>query len=180
MGLGSLIVIAEGFPIRDGLIGFGLFSFLSLALFGYIYNKWEEFNQKPAIQPSEESASQQKSSYKQGYARGEEFREAWAERIFDLPGVIWTVGTLIGIFLSLAMWVLVGVGYEFAGVLALTGGMAFLGISVMADTLRLSQKTDLNFRWWFYFLLVIIPMVNFIFGFVWLARKRQKTGSALN
>lgn len=186
ISLSSLIVIAEGFPLTDGLIGFGIFGFISLIFFGYILNKWEIYKQKPAIQPSEDIedtdvdlsdiSDEWRESWQEGQERGEDIRE----RLDQLPSMIWTIGILVGAFFGVVTWILAVQELENAVVVALAGSLVLVPFSIMADIGRLNRTTNFNFRWWAYVVPAIIPLVGWIFGFVWLARKRQKTGSAID
>lgn len=177
IALSSLIVIVDGFPVTDALIVSGVTGFISLICFGYIYNKWEVYNQKPAIQPTElRSDNEEDVDWEK---KGEKIGEKTVGVIHSIPNVAWSIGILVGILLGFAQWVLVGLEFESGFTIALVGGVVILSYSIMGDTRRLNRNTDLEFRWWFYTILGAIPAVGFIFGLVWLGRKKQKTGSAI-
>jgi hypothetical protein len=184
ISLSSFILIADGFPLTDGLILFGVFGFISLSFFGYIYSKWEIYKQKPAIQPSEkientdvdlgEISDEWRESWQEGQERGEAIRE----RLDQLPSIIWTIGILAGVFFGVVTWILVVHEMTNAVFVALLGS-SLVPISIMPDIGRLNRTTNHNFRALAYCLPAAIPLVGWIFGLVWLARKRQKTGSAI-
>jgi len=183
IALSSIIVIADGFPITDGLIGFGIFGFISMVFFGYIRSKWEIYKQKPAIQPNEDTTevdlSEAKDEIRESWETGRERNKEIRERLDSLPSIIWFSGILIGIVSGIAVWVLAAQGLENAMVIAIMMSMVFVTFSIMADIGRLNRTTGSQFKWWVYVTPAVIPVIGFVVGFAWLARKKQKTGSAI-
>lgn len=176
----SLAVIFDTATVQTGLTGFGVFGFFALVCFGYIRRKWELYKQKPAIQSNvSKEGEQDKNSpgIRESYERGEEIGDGIREKIDSLPSPVWTAGVLFGIALGLSSWVLAGLELINAFGIVMVASIVFLVFSIMEDIGRLNRATDLDFNWWAYALPAMVPVVGFVFGFVWLLRKRQKTGT---
>lgn len=192
VALSALIVIFDTATLQTGLTGFGIFGFLAMICFGYVANKWETHTQNPAIQPSEdveggvsfgEVSNELRESSQEGRERGERWAEQSASRFNRfrdrIPHGVWSISVLIGIGLSLVVWPLILMDYDTAGPFVMVLGAGFLGFSIMFDGLEANRSNDLQFRYYAYVLPAMIPGIGFLFGIVWLLRKRQKLGSVL-
>lgn len=179
IALASLIVIFDGFPVRDGLIAAGVFGFLSMIGFGYVARKWEVYKQKPAIQPSEnveeadidlgDVSDELRESWREGRERGDRFQE----RINNIPDWAFNAVILTGAILSLSVWVTAVYELETAMMVGLIGGLVLVGMGVALDVERTNRVRDTHFRAWFWSILAIIPLVGWIAGVGWIIRRRR-------
>lgn len=93
-----------------------------------------------------------------------------------IPNGIWSYGVLLGCLLWLSLFGLLGNETAFAWVLFTAWVM--LPVTIYLDSIEVKQNEDWRPRGWAYALLSLIPIGGFLFGFLWLGRRRQKTGSA--
>lgn len=120
-------------------------------------------------------------SWQEGSNRGEtavnDLNSRYYQFVTSVPPLVWSVGVLLGSALSFSVWIFAGAGTENAMSIGLIGGMVMLFFSVLIDLQRVNQiNEDVNFRWYVYVILATIPLIGWLFGLGWLARKRQKTG----
>jgi hypothetical protein len=192
----SLIIIADGFPIIDGLIAAAFTGAIGAFFGGIVYAGYRSARARPAdvstggdIEGADSTDAPARPSIQDrieswdGEAAGEEA----AERINNvgpavvaaLPGWTWTAGVLLGIALHLSQWVVTGQDSEIGIGVALLGGIIVSFVSVVGDTHRVKWSTEYAPRWWFWTIPAMIPLFGWIFGLAWLIRKRLKTGSVV-
>lgn len=172
IGLASFAIIFDGYSVVYGLAGFAFFGVLGLAGVGYAYNKWQYHRSSPVAEsdagPDQSAVASLQESWWEGKERGENIRE----RFYALPSAVFAGSIAFGVVLTFAPWVLVGSGFENAGILVLIAGMAWLGMSIVIDCERIREVHDKNPRWYFWGVLGLIPLVNWIGGLLWLWRRR--------
>lgn len=129
-----------------------------------------------------EASTEIRESWHEGSERGDRAVKGFYERIIlGGPIWIWSVGVLFGSLLSFSVWISAGVESDAALGIGLIGGMLVLFLTVLLDIERTNRlHENLNFRWYAYVVPAVIPLIGWMFGLLWLARKRQKTGSALS
>lgn len=179
MALASLIVIFDGFPVRDSLIAFGFLAFLSAIGFGYVARKWEVYKQKPAIQPHETLESEDidstsvteewREAWKEGQERGDRYRD----RIDHAPDWVFNAVIVTGVMISLSVWVVAVLELETAMIVSLIAGLAVLGLGVTVDVERTNRVYGTGFRWWFWGVLAVIPLIGWIPAIGWMIRRRR-------
>lgn len=172
LGIAGIISIAGillGIPF---LIGGLVISYASVELIKWAFNKEEEWDRSTPIKPDEPKISQvdfgDKFTNRLGYLK--------ATISEGVPVGIWSHLVLLGSLLWLSLFVLLENDSIF-GVVLFTAWV-LLPLSIYLDTIEVRQNHAWNPKWYLYVLLSLIPIAGSIFGFVWLARKRQKTGSA--
>ncbi|WP_121822114.1 hypothetical protein [Halostella salina] len=189
MSLASLIVIADGFPVMQGLTVAGFTGFIAAVFLGIVYAGYKGGQRGPTDEPigsSGNNGSESKSiseSWQEGSERGERWAEqinaAYYAAVHALPSWLWTVGVLLGCVLSFAMWPAAAAENETAMGISLIAGGGLLFFVIVVDSLRLNDAYDeLNFRWWFWSILAFLPLIGWLFGLAWLWRRRRKTASA--
>lgn len=189
MALASLIVIADGFPVLQGLTVAGFTGFLAAVFLGIVYAGYKGGQRRPTNEPlgSSTGSGGESKSMTESWQNGAERGEEWADRINEvyyaaihaLPTWLWTVGVILGCILSFAMWPTAAAENEAAMTISLIAGGGLLFLVVLIDTLRVNhQYNDLEFRWWFWSVLAFVPLVGWLFGFAWLWRRRKGTASA--
>lgn len=175
IALSSLIVIADGFPVRDGLIVAGITGFIALFFFGYIYNKWQTHKSKPA-QPTQESDGDGNSkSFRESWEEGKERGEDWKAKMDVAPDWVFNAVVLTGCMLSLSVWGVALLEFETALLISLLLGMLGLYLAVTLDVKRTNRVYGSGYRWYAYGIPAAIPLIGWVFGIVWLYRKRGTT-----
>jgi len=187
IALVSLLIIFTGFPVVDGLIVFAFTGSIGAFFGAIVYAGIAAGRRKPTDPPIGTGIQETTESWD-----GEAAGEAAAERINNLgPAIIaalpawtWTAGVLFGIVLHWLLWAAALQDSEIGVSIGLLGGIIVSFIAVVADTHRLkwtaadSDNGDgYSPRWWFWTILAVLPLFGWIFGLLWLARKRQKIGS---
>ena len=179
IALSSLIVIVDGFPVRDGLLVAGITGFISLFFFGYIYNKWQTHKSKPAQPATEPGNNSESKSFRESYEEGKERGENWKDKMDAAPDWVFNAAVLFGCMLSLSVWGVALLEYETALLVSLLLGMLGLYLAVVLDVKRVNRVHGSEFRWYAYGIPAAIPLIGWLFGLLWLARKRKKTGTAV-
>jgi len=181
----TLVLIATGFPIIDGLTVFAFTGGIAAFFVAIVYTGYRSMRRGPTEQPlgaPDEPSESDMSAWERGSERG----GAAAERINNigpaivaaLPAWTWTVGVLLGVVLHLSLWVATAQESEIGMSVGFLGGMIVSFAAVLSDTKRLEWRGDeYSPRWWFWTVLAMIPLFGWIFGLLWLVRKRLKTGS---
>lgn len=131
-----------------------------------------------------EASEEIKKSWQEGSERGdtvsEEINSRYYQLISNTPSFIWTLGILLGSILSFSVWIFAVAESDTAGIIGLIGGMLVLFFTVLIDLQRVNWiNDDLRFRWYLYVVPVLMPLIGWVFALLWLARKKQKTGSAI-
>jgi hypothetical protein len=181
----TVIVIFDGFPVVDGLIVFLFTGGVGAVLLGVVYAGFRAGRRGPTDSPTGQREKQK--SITESWQEGAERGDAIAEKIGQLgpaivgalPSWTWTVGVFLGIILHLSLWVVTGQESEIGMGVALLGGISVSFAAIVADTFRVNWEGDYSPRWWFWMILGTLPLFGWIFGLLWLARKRQKTGSVV-
>jgi len=180
----SLIMIFTGFSVTSGLTVAGFTGFIAAVCFAIVRAGYKQSQRKATDQPKheEQESKSLKESMREGHVRGERIGEQINSLgpaiVAAVPAWTWTAGTMLGIVLSLSLWYSAAVENETGMMLGIIGGGLLLFFSVMIDAYRLNwADNDLHFRWWFYSVLSFLPLIGWLFGTVWLLRKRQKTGN---
>ncbi|MDB2237579.1 hypothetical protein [Halorubrum ezzemoulense] len=180
IALTSLIIIGTGFPIIDGLTVFVFTGSIGAGLLGIVYVGYKSSKQGPTGSPDGTSVQDRIESWD-----GEEAGEAAAKRINSigpaliaaLPTWTWTAGVIIGVVLHLSLWLATVEESEIGMGVSLIGGITVSVFAIVADTRQVKWTTDYSPRSWFWAILGAIPLFGWIFGVMWLLRKRQKAGS---
>lgn len=185
----SLILIFDGFPVVDGLTVFLFTGGIGAVLLGIAYAGYAGFRAGQRRGPTDPPTGERgdDKSISESWQEGAERGDAIADKIGQLgpaivavlPGWAWTVGVLLGVVLHLLLWVVTGQESEIGMSVALLGGVSVSFAAIVADTFRVKWKSDYFPRWWFWTFFGILPLFGWIFGLLWLARKRQKTGSVI-
>ena len=169
-GIVSIVGILLGIAF---LIGGLVISYGSVELIKWGFNKEEEWDRSTPIKPDEPELSQadfgDKFTNRLGY-----LKTTISEGV---PVGIWSYFVLLGSFLWLSLFVLLENDSIF-GVVLFTAWV-LLPLSIYLDAIEVRQNYAWDPRWYLYVLSSLIPIAGSIFGFVWLVRKRQKTGSAI-
>lgn len=188
IALATLVVIFTGFPIVDGLIVFLFAGGIGAALLGIVYGGFRAGRRGPTDRPTHGERAEEETSIAESWQDGIERGDAFADRVGQLgPAIIavlpswtWTAGVLLGVVLHLALWVVTGQEGEIGMSVALLGGITVSFAAILGDTFRVKwRENDYSPRWWFWTILGMIPLFGWIFGLLWVGRKRQKTGSAV-
>lgn len=179
----SLLLIFTGFPVIDGLTVVAFTGGIGAFFAGIVYVGYRSARRGPTEQmfgePSEDP------ELEQSWERGSERGEAVADSINSfgpaivaaLPPWTWTAGIFLGITLHLSLWVATVQESEIGMGVGLLGGIIVSFAAIVSDTYRVKWTTEYSPRWWFWGILGITPLFGWIFGLLWLVRKRQKTGS---
>jgi hypothetical protein len=184
----GIIVIFDGFPVIDGLIVFLFAGGMGAALLGIVYAGVRAGRRGPTDRPTRGGGGGRETSIGESWQDGIERGDAIADKVGQLgPAIIavlpswtWTAGILLGVVLHLALWVVTGQESEIGMGVALLGGITVSFAAIVADTHRLKWgESGYSPRWWFWTILGIIPLFGWIFGLLWVGRKRQKTGSVV-
>jgi hypothetical protein len=180
----SLLVIATGFPVIDGLTVAVFTGGIGAFFIGIVYVGYRSARRGPTEQifgePSEEPESAQSA-----WDRGRERGEAAGDRVNNLgpaivaalPACTWTAGILPGIALNLSLWIATAQESEIGMGVGLLGGIIVSFTAIISDIHRVKWTGEYSPRWWFWTILGIVPLFGWVFGLLWLTRKRQKTGS---
>jgi hypothetical protein len=182
IALASLIIIADGFPVMQALTVAGFTGFIAAVFLGVVYAGYKGGQRGPTDAPLGSSSGESKGmsdSWQDGAERGERWAEqinaAYYAAVHSLPTWLWTVGVLLGVVLSFALWPATAAENETAMSITLIAGGGLLFLVIIVDTLRLNDAYDeLNFRWWFWSILAFVPLIGWIFGLLWLWRRRSK------
>lgn len=182
IALVTLLVIATGFPIIDGLIVFAVTGGIGAVLLGIVYAGIKNKGRGPTDPPVGTEMNETVESWD-----GEAAGEAAAERINNLgpaivaalPAWTWTAGVSLGVMLHLSLWVATAQDSEIGMGVGLLGGMIVSLAAVAADTHRVKWSKKYSPRWWFWTFPAVVPLFGWIFGLTWLLRKRQKTGTVI-
>lgn len=186
IAVGSIVIIFTGFPVMGALYVAGFTGFISAVCFAIVRAGYRQSKRKATDQPKHET--RESKSISESWEEGAERGERIANRINSIgPAVVhavpawtWSVGTVLGIILSLSLWYSTAIEDEAGMMIGILGGGLLLFFSIMIDAYRLNwADNDLQFRWWFYSVLAFVPLIGWLFGLLWLARKRQKTGSVV-
>jgi RNA polymerase subunit RPABC4/transcription elongation factor Spt4 len=190
--LASLIVIVDGYSITQALPVVGLTGFISAVFLGIVYLGYKGARRGPTDEPigsGDSDGSGDSKSLTESWEEGSERGERWVEQatavyysaVHGLPSWLWTVGVVLGVVLSFAMWPAAVTGNETAISISLLGGGGLLFFVVLLDTLRLTDAHDeLNFRWWFWSIPAFLPLIGWLFGLTWLWRRHSKVNAVSN
>jgi len=183
----SGILVFDGFPIMDAFYVFAFTGAIAAVCFGIVYSGYHTAKRGPT-DPALGEGNGESESVTDSWKDGEEIGEEIGERINSLgpatvdalPEWTWTAGVILGVALNFSVWVTAVMENESAMMIGIFGGGVLLFLSIVTDAYRLNwADNDLHFRWWFYSILAFLPLIGWLFGLAWLARKRQKTGSLI-
>lgn len=180
IALVTVIVIATGFPILDGIAVILFSGTIGAGLAGIVYAGYRSGQRGPADPPVGSGMQETVESWDgeaAGEAAAEQINSIGPAVVAALPQWTWTAGVLLGIVLHLSLWVATVQESEFGMGVGLIGGMLVSVIAIAGDASRLKWRSDgYSPRVWFWMILGAIPLFGWIFGFLWLIRKRQQTG----
>lgn len=179
--LGYFPLIGYIIAILISLTGAGIILGIGIVI-GILAVEAKVSDAKPTNFPNkvDDEEEDQKTAWEKGEERGEKVNQTVRIIVSEIPSWIISVSIVLGIILSLSIWFTVPLESELAMSISLIGGSTLLFFSILIDVHRVNWADDeLEFRWWFYSVLSFVPLIGWLFGLGWLARKRQKTGSAL-
>jgi len=176
-----IVLVADGFPLLDGLLGFALFGGIGAVFAGIVYAGYSEIKRGPTDPPTGTGMLETVESWDgkaAGEAAGERINSLGPAIAAALPPWTWTAMVLFGVVLQLSLWVAVAQESEIGMSIGILGGLFVPFVAIATDTHRIKwASSEYSPRWWFWTLPGILPMFGWIFGLAWLARKRQKIGS---
>ena len=183
-GFVILITPLFGVPILSGLVGGAIFvgagSFQGLVAefvgkFGTYYvvkqdeNEANSVESKPFLQQIRDAQQDENN-----------LKNRWRRWVDQLPSVVFSSVIFTGFTFSLIAVVVIGNDQPIAGVpvedvylLPLFAGAILMYSAVVSDVGRLNRRYEGNFRWWFWSILVIVPVIGIIPGAVWIWRRRR-------
>jgi hypothetical protein len=179
----SLFIITTGFPIVDALT-VAVFTGSIGGFFGAIvYAGVRSARRKPTDPPTGAGIQETVESWDgeaAGESLGKRINNIGPAVVAAVPNWTWTVGVLLGIVLHLSLWVTTAQESEIGMSVGFLGGMTVSFVAIAGDTHRVKWRDDGYLpRWWFWTVPAMIPLFGWIFGILWLARKRQKTGAVV-
>lgn len=153
IALSSLIVIADGVPVRDGLLVAGITGAIALLFLAFVNKKWQDHRSKPA-QPvgraSGENADSESKSIRESWDEGKERGENWTDRIDAAPEWVFNAAVLFGCVLSLSVWGVALLEFDTALLVSLLLGMLGLYLSIVLDVKRMNRVYGTGFKWYAY------------------------------
>lgn len=180
----SIILVFDGFPLTDAFYVFAFTGTIAAICFGLVYQGYQTSERGPTDKaPGQDRESKSMSeSWQDGAERGEAIADrvnnTWPAIVAVLPTWTWTAGVVLSAVLNFSVWVTAVQENETGMLIGIAGGGLLAVFSILADSKRLNWSNDeWRFRWWFWSILAVIPLIGWLFGLAWLARKRQKTGS---
>jgi uncharacterized membrane protein YqjE len=181
IALSSLIVIADGVPVRDGLLVAGITGVIALFFLAFVNKKWQDHRSKPAQlvgRATGENADSESTSIRESWDEGKERGENWKDRMDAAPEWVFNAAVLFGCVLSLSVWGVALLEFDTALLVSLLLGMLGLYLSIVLDVKRMNRVYGTGFKWYAYGIPAAIPLIGWVFGLVWLLRKRGERGVA--
>lgn len=172
IALSTLAVIADGFPIQDGLIAFVFFGLSTLFFFGVVRRKWRVHTSKPTQPRDEGGEDGEQTSFGESIREGRERGEEWKNEIDAAPSWVFDGAVISGSVLSLSAWGFAMLELEATFFVCMVLGLVGLGLSVMIDVKRVNRVQGSSHRWYAYSIPAAIPLVGWMFGLYWLRISR--------
>ena len=173
IGIISIIYILLGIPL---LLGGVAIMYGSYKLIGWAFNKEEEWDRSVSIRTDSKVDEGTEVQLPQKLVNSIGKLNSGVQD--SIPTGIWSYFVVLGSILWFSLFGLLENESLFA--LVMFTAWVLLPLAIYLDSIEIRQTSDWTPRWWAYVLLSLIPIGGSLFGFVWLARKRQKTGSALS
>jgi hypothetical protein len=105
-----IVLVADGFPLLDGLLGFALFGGIGAVFAGIVYAGYSEIKRGPTDPPTGTGMLETVESWDgkaAGEAAGERINSLGPAIAAALPPWTWTAMVLFGVVLQLSLWVAV-------------------------------------------------------------------------